>query len=194
LALYVDDILITGSSSSLIFSTKALLEATFEMSEIGDGTVALYLKAECIHVANGIFMSQRGYCHQILETFGMLDAHAVSTPMVERPRLLSNMQEDFVDPTLYRSMVGKLLYLTHTRPDITYSVSVVSRFMSQPQISHLQAVRRIFQYLSGTCNFGILFGRGGDSIVTGFSDSDYAGNIEVAAPLPVLSSASKIAQ
>jgi hypothetical protein len=178
LALYVDDILITGSSSSLIFSTKALLEATFEMSEIGDGTVALYLKAECIHVANGIFMSQRGYCHQILETFGMLDAHAVSTPMVERPRLLSNMQEDFVDPTLYRSMVGKLLYLTHTRPDITYSVSVVSRFMSQPQISHLQAVRRIFWYLSGTCDFGILFGRGGDSVVTGFSDSDYAGDIE----------------
>jgi hypothetical protein len=140
----VDDILLTGSCSDLIFSTKNLLEATFEMSDIGDGTVALYLKAECVQVPAGIFMSQRGYYKQILETFGLLDTHDVSTPMVERPHLLSNMQQELVDPTLYRSMVGKLLHLTHTRPDITYSVSVVSRFIARPQAAHLQAVRRIF--------------------------------------------------
>jgi hypothetical protein len=88
----VDDILLIGSSIDFIFSTKDLLEQTFEMSDIGDGTVALYLKAECVQVPKGIFMLQRGYCKQILETFGMLDAHAVCTPMVERPRLLTNMQ------------------------------------------------------------------------------------------------------
>jgi hypothetical protein len=174
----VDDILLTGSCSDLIFSTKNLLEATFEMSDIGDGTVALYLKAECVQVPAGIFMSQRGYYKQILETFGLLDTHDVSTPMVERPHLLSNMQQELVDPTLYRSMVGKLLHLTHTRPDITYSVSVVSRFIARPQAAHLQAVRRIFWYLSCTADFGILFGRGGKSVVTGYSDSDYAGDTE----------------
>jgi hypothetical protein len=92
IALYVDDILLTSSSTELIFSTKDFLEQTFEMSDIGDGTVALYLKAECIQVPDRIYISQRGYCKQILETFGMLDAHASSTPMVKRPRLLSNMQ------------------------------------------------------------------------------------------------------
>jgi hypothetical protein len=75
-------------------------------------------------------------------------------------------------------MVGKLLHLTHTQPNITYSVSVVSRFMSQPQVPHLQAVRRIFQYLSGTSDFGILFGREGTTVVTGYSDSDYTGDVE----------------
>jgi hypothetical protein len=178
LALYVDDMLLTGSSTALIMSTKKLLEENFEMSDIGDGTVAMYLKAECINLPTGIFMTQRGYCRQILELFSMLDAHAVSTPMVERPRLLTDMQEDLVDPTLYRSMVGKLLHLNHTRPDITYSVSIVSHFMSRPQVSHLQAVKRIFRYLSGTWDFGVLFGRGSAPVVTGFSDSDYAGDIE----------------
>jgi hypothetical protein len=75
-------------------------------------------------------------------------------------------------------MVRKLLHLIHTRPDITYSVSVVSRFISQPQVLHLQAIRCIFCYLSGTCDFGILFGREGDYVVTGFSDLDYTGDIE----------------
>jgi hypothetical protein len=83
-----------------------------------------------------------------------------------------------VDPTLYRSMVGKLLHLTHTRPDITYSVSIVSRFMQMLQLSHLLAVKRIFRYLAGTWDSGILYGRGGTSTLVGYSDSDYAGDVE----------------
>ena len=92
LALYVDDILLTGSSIELILSTKSVLETTFEMSEIGDGTIALYLQVECICIPQGIFMSQRGYCRQILEQFGMMNVHQVATPMIEYPRLVSNMQ------------------------------------------------------------------------------------------------------
>jgi hypothetical protein len=178
LALYIDDILLTGSSSDLILSIKCQLEIHFEMSDMGDGTVALYLKVELVQVPSGIFMTQRGYCKKILETFNMLDAHGVSTPMVDRPHLLTDMQEDFVDPTLYRSMVGKLLHLTHTRPDITYSVSVVSRFMAKPQLSHLQAVKLIFRYLSSTWDYGIFFGRGSNLALLGYSDSDYAGDLE----------------
>jgi hypothetical protein len=113
IALYVDDLLITGSSLDLILSIKRQLETTFEMSDMGDGTVALYLKAECVQVPKGIFMTQRGYCKQILETFGMSHTHPVTTPMLARPKLFTNMQEDTVDPTLYRSMVGKLLHHTH---------------------------------------------------------------------------------
>jgi hypothetical protein len=129
IALYVDDILLTRSSASAITMVKDCLESSFEMSKLSDGTIALYLKTELVQVPSGIFMIQRGYCCQILETFGLFTAHPVSTPMVDRPCLLSNMQEDLVDPTLYRSMVGKLLHLTHTCPDITYSISIVNRFM-----------------------------------------------------------------
>jgi hypothetical protein len=92
LALYVDDILLTGSSISQIMSVKAHLESSFEMSELGDGIFALYLKAKLAQVPSGIFMTQRGYCRQILETFGLFAAHPVSTPMVDKPRLISNMQ------------------------------------------------------------------------------------------------------
>jgi hypothetical protein len=79
-------------------------------------------------------MTQRGYCKQILETFGMSHTHPVTTPMLAQPKLFTNMQEDTIDPTLYRSMVGKLLHLTHIQPDITHVVSIISRFMSRPQI------------------------------------------------------------
>jgi hypothetical protein len=178
IALYVDDLLLIGSSVDSILSVKQKLETTFEMSDIGDGTMALYLKAEIIEVPKGIFMTQWGYCKQILETFGMTQTTPVTTPMLAKPKLFTNMEEDTVDPTLYRSMVGKLLYLTHTQPDITHAVSVVSRFMPRPQLSHLQAVKRIFRYLSGTCEYGILFARGGHLELTGFSDSDYAGDPE----------------
>jgi hypothetical protein len=178
IALYVDDILLTGSSTSAITTVKDRLESSFEMSELSDGTIVLYLKAELVQVPSGIFMTQRGYCCQILETFGLFTAHPVSTPMVDKPRLLSNMQEDLVDPTLYRSMVGKLLHLTHTCPDITYSVSIVSRFMQMPQSSHLLAIKRIFRYLAGTWDSGILYDQGGMSTLVGYSDSDYAGDVE----------------
>ena len=103
LALYVDDILLTGSSSQLCSSTKPLLETNFEMS---DGLVTLYLKAELLQVLSGVFIPQKGYCKQVLETFGLLNSNPISTPMAERPRLISNMQEDSIDPALYRSMVG----------------------------------------------------------------------------------------
>lgn len=96
---------------------------------MSDGSVTLYLKAELLQVSSGVFITQRGYCKQVLETFDLLNSNPISTPMEERPRLISNMQDDSIDPTLYRSMVGKLLHLTHTRPDITYAVSVVSRYI-----------------------------------------------------------------
>ena len=79
----MDVIFLTSTSIDLILAIKRLLKTTFEMSEIGDRIVALYLQAECVHVPQGIFMSQRGYCQQILELFGMQDTHLVSTPMIE---------------------------------------------------------------------------------------------------------------
>ena len=124
-------------------------------------------------------MTQRGYAQQTLETFNLQDFQPASTPMVERLKLKTDMNEEFVDPTLYRSMVGKLIHLTHSRPDLSYSVGIVSRYyMAKPQNSHLQAVKRIFRYVSGTRDYGIMFRKGDQSMLTGYVDSDYAGDAE----------------
>jgi hypothetical protein len=83
-----------------------------------------------------------------------------------------------VDPTLYRSMVGIFLHLMHTWPDITYSVNIVSRFMQMSQLSHLLAVERIFRYLAGTWDSGILYNRGRNLPLVSYSDLDYTGDVE----------------
>jgi hypothetical protein len=86
----------------------------FEISELGEGNLTLYLKAKFIQTPLGIFLTQRGYAQQTLETFNCQDSQPASTPMVERLKLKTDMNEEFVDPTLYRSMVGKLIHLTHS--------------------------------------------------------------------------------
>ena len=120
------------------------------MSELGEGNLTLYLKAEFLQTLHEIFLTQRGYAQQTLKTFNLQDSQPTSTPMVERLKLKTDMNEEFVDPTLYRSMVGKLIHLTHSRPDLSYSVGIVSKYMAKPHNSHLQAVKRIFRYVSGT--------------------------------------------
>jgi transposase InsO family protein len=176
LTLYVDDLLFTGNCISWINWFKLQLESQFEMSELGEGDLTLFLKAECIKVPNGIFLTQRAYVHQVLELFGMLNCQPVNTPMLEKLKLLTDMQEEPVDPTHYRCLVGKLIHLTHLRPDICFAVGVVSRFMANPQTSHLQAAKRILRYVAGTRNFGILYPRANDLQVMGYVDADFAGD------------------
>ena len=175
LALYVDDILLTGSSLDQILVTKQVLESVLGMSDLSDGSFALYLKAEILQVLTGIFIIQRGYCQGILKFFRLDGLHHVSTPIIERLRLSLDLHEAEVDPTLYRCIVGKLIQLTHTRVDIAYALSIVGRYMA---VSHLQAVKRIFRYLASTHSYEMLFGRGQMQVITGWSDSDYAGDRE----------------
>ena len=126
IVLYVDDLLLTGNNHKWIDWFQKQLEQKFEMSESGNGDVTLYLKAEYVQVREGIFMSQRGYAHQILECFDMLECQPLATPMVERPRLEPDMGEEEVDSTFYRKIVGNLIHLTYTRPDLSYCVGTVS--------------------------------------------------------------------
>lgn len=98
--------------------------------------------------------------------------------MIDKPRLMLDTGEDEVDPTLNRKHVGKLIQLTHTRYDISLAVGICSWFMQRSQTSHLKGVKRIWRYLSGTRDHGILFVKGEKSTLTGHVDSDYAGDIE----------------
>jgi hypothetical protein len=86
--------------------------------------------------------------------------------------------QEFTDPTLYRSMVDKLIHLTHSRPNIAYSISIMSRFMARPQIPHLQVVKRIFRYVKGTSNYGILFRKRTPKVLTSSVDSDYTSYLD----------------
>ena len=84
-----------------------------------------------------------------------------------------------VNPTEFKSIVGGLRYLVHTRPDLAYSVGVISRFMEHPTVTHLAAAKRILRYVKGTLNFGLIYTKGqGNYLLSSFSDSDLAGNVD----------------
>ena len=106
----------------------------------------------------------------------MLDCKTISTPMDPNMRLQEDKGNDREDMTMCRQLVGSLIYLTLTRPDISYVVGVVSRYMSNPKKSHLDAVRRILRYVKGTINFGILYKKTNNCQVMGYCDADYAGD------------------
>ena len=96
--------------------------------------------------------------------------------MAANAKLTNDPLGEFVDVALYKSMIGCLLYLTASRPNIAFSVSVCSRFQSNSKVSHLNAIIRIIKYVSGTCDYGLFYSKESNLSLTGFSDSDWAGN------------------
>lgn len=106
----------------------------------------------------------------------MKDCNSVCTPTEMGLKLVKNPEGRKVDSTLYKQIVGSLMYLTTTRPDIMHAVSLISRYMEQPKEMHLLAAKRIFRYLQGTTDFGLFYKKGEKSELFGFTDSDYAGD------------------
>lgn len=108
----------------------------------------------------------------------MKDCKPFVTPMAPNEKLSKYDGKEKVDASIYRSLVGSLIYLTHTRPDIVHAVSIVSRFMSEPSKAHLTAAKRILRYVKGTKSYGILYKTEDDYKLTGYTDSDWAGSID----------------
>eukprot|EP00253_Pinus_taeda_P030751 PITA_30751 len=125
------------------------------MSLLGELTYFLGLQIQ--QKEGGIFLSQTKYLKQILKKYGMEDAKPVCTPMVTGCSLSANDEYAAVHQPTYRSMIGSLLYLTGTRPDIMHAVGIVGRFQANPKETHLQAVKRIFKYLQETQNYGLWY-------------------------------------
>ena len=98
--------------------------------------------------------------------------------MAANAKLTNNPSSESVNVTLYRSMIGCLLYLTASRSDIAFSVGVCSRFQSNPKVSHLNAVKRIIKYFSGTCDYGFFYSKESNLSLVGFFDLDWAGNAD----------------
>ena len=127
-----------------------------------------------LQLDHGTFISQRKYALEIIKDAGLLGATPVDTPM-ERGLKLSNKSDVLKDPSQYRRLVGRLIYLTVSRPDITYPVHVLSRFMHEPRKCHMESALCVVKYLKGAPGRGLFFSSNNDFRLRAFCDSDWAG-------------------
>jgi hypothetical protein len=172
LLIYVDDILITGNDPASISATKKFLHSRFNLKDLGNLKYFLGIKVSTSN--KGIFISQRKYALEIIEDVGLLGAAPITTPM-ERGLKLSDKSDLLKEPSKYRRLVGRLIYFTVLRPDITYAVHVLSRFMHQPRKLHMQAALRVVRYLKGAPGQGLFFSSNSDFRLRAYCDSDWAG-------------------
>jgi Reverse transcriptase (RNA-dependent DNA polymerase) len=173
LIIYVDDMIITGNDIEGIKELEEKLFKEFEMKNLGG--LKYFLGIEVTRDREGIYLSQRKYILDLLSETGMLDCKPVDTPMTPNEKLEAYSDHVQTNVDRYQRLVGKLIYLAHTRPDIAYAVSVVSQFMHSPKEEHMEAVRRILRYLKGTPGKGIVFRKNSHLNVYAYSDADWAG-------------------
>jgi hypothetical protein len=174
LVVYVDDIVITGDDHDGIAGLKQHLVQHFQVKDLG--RLRYFLGIEVAQSKAGVSISQRKYALDILEETGMLDCKPIDTHMDPNVKLLSDQGETFSDPGRYRRLVGKLNYLTMTRPDISYAVSVVSQFLNSPCDIHWDAVVRILRYIKRAPGKGLVYANRGHSDIVVYKDADWAGS------------------
>ncbi|GJV29862.1 putative ribonuclease H-like domain-containing protein [Tanacetum coccineum] len=171
--IYVDDIIFGSTKKELCDEFEKLMKDKFQMSSMGELTFFLGLQVQ--QRKKGIFISQDKYVHEILRKFNYTDVKSASTPTdLEKP-LVKDADADDVDEHLYRSMIGSLMYLTASRPDIMFAVCACARFQVSPKTSHLLAVKRIFRYLKGKPSLGLWYSKDSPLELVAYTDSDYAG-------------------
>ncbi|GKB98756.1 putative ribonuclease H-like domain-containing protein [Tanacetum coccineum] len=170
---YVDDIIFGSTKKSLCTEFEKMMHKKFQMSSMGELTFFLGLQVK--QKEDGIFISQDKYVTEILKKFGFTDVKTASTPMETQKPLLKDADGEDVDEHLYRSMIGSLMYLTSSRPDIMFAVCACARFQVNPKSSHLHAVKRIFRYLKGQPKLGLWYPKDSPFDLVAYTDSDYAG-------------------
>ena len=127
---------------------------------------------------DGIFISQSKYIKEMLKKFGMEGCKPVSTPMITGCKLSKDDESKEVNEKIYRSMIGSLLYVTASRPDVMQAIELVARFMANPKEAHVLAIKRIFRYLKGTTEFGLWYPKGNELTLVAYTDADWEGSID----------------
>ena len=178
IAVYVDDIIICCESLEYLSKMKSCLSTRFLMKDLG--VLNYFLGVNIVQENNKIFINQSVYANNLLKKFGFENCKPVSTPVdisLESTLVKATDDSDIFDKEKYQSAVGSLLYLsTKTRPDINYAVCNVAKYCSNPTTRHWCAVKRIFRYIKGTCDMGILYDSHNSSECIGYSDADWAGD------------------
>lgn len=171
---YVDDLILTGSSSSLL---QRLIQALGSKVALKDlGVLHYFLGVEVTFTDAGLHLSQSKYIQELLRRANMHDATSVPTPATPQLSLTQHCGNTFEDPKLYRQVMGMLQYLALTRPDITMAVNRMSQFMHSPSVSQWQGVKRILRYLCGTISHGLLLRPSSNTHLVAYSDADWGGD------------------
>jgi hypothetical protein len=173
LLLYVDDIVLTASSVSLLHRVIAALQQEFSMKDLG--SLHYFLGLTVTRQPDSFLLSQSQYILEILERAGMSDCKPCSTPIDTSAKVSSTEGSPVDDLTHYRGLAGALQYLTFTRPDISYAVQQVCLHMHDPREPHYALIKRILRYLHGTLDHGLQLRRTDTSTLVAYSDADWAG-------------------
>jgi len=173
LLVYVDDLVLTGNASAFCAQFKAYLNNCFRIKDLGP--LKYFLGIEVGRNAKGLFLCQRKYALEIIEECGLFGAKLVEFPMKTNHKLGVATGPLLSDPTQYRRLVGRLIYLTLIRPELSYSVHILSQFLLAPRQAHMEAAKRVLRYLKGTPGHGILLHSGLDLNIIAFCDSEWGG-------------------
>ncbi|GJQ90573.1 retrovirus-related pol polyprotein from transposon TNT 1-94 [Tanacetum coccineum] len=171
--IYVDDIIFAASTPELCDLFSKIMCSKFKMSMMGK--ISFFLGLQISQSPRGIFINQSKYALESLKKYGFDSCDPVDTPMVEKSKLDEDKEGKAVDPSHYRGMIGTLLYLTASRPDLQFAICMCARYQARPTEKHLNAVKRIFRYLKGTVHRGLWYPKDSSIALTAFADADHAG-------------------
>ncbi|XP_019267683.1 PREDICTED: uncharacterized protein LOC109244965 [Nicotiana attenuata] len=171
-AIYVDDVLLTGTNQEEIIQLKAFLHEQFRIKDLGQ--LHYFLGLEVMYKDDGVIISQRKFVLDMLKEYNCLDYKPCSSPLEPTIKLKAKEGTILQDPTYYRKLVGKLNFLTNTRLDIAYSVQHLSQFMQEPREPHLKATFHLLRYLRNDPTLGIFMSKDADCTVKAYCDSDWA--------------------
>ncbi|GJZ18132.1 retrovirus-related pol polyprotein from transposon TNT 1-94 [Tanacetum coccineum] len=170
--IYVDDIIFASTNPTSCETFAKEMSSTFKMSMMGQ--MSFFLGLQVYQNPRGIFINKSKYALEILKKYGLDSSTLVDTPMVEKMKLDEDRQGKLVDPTRFRRMVGSLMYLSASRPDIVFDVCMCARYQAKPIKKHLHAIKRIFRYLKGTIHMGLWYPKDSGFALRAFADADYA--------------------
>ncbi|GJX81693.1 retrovirus-related pol polyprotein from transposon TNT 1-94 [Tanacetum coccineum] len=172
--IYVDDIIFGSTSQNLCDDFAKIMHDEFEMSMMGE--LNFFLGLQIKQIKDEIFFNQSKYIKEMLKKFGLEDSKPTKKSMSTEIKLTKDDEGDSVDSSKYRCMIGSLVYLTASRPDIMFSVCLCAHFQENPKTTHLEAVNRIFRYIRGTSHLGLWYPKGTGIETIVYADSDHAGD------------------
>ncbi|KAK6123626.1 hypothetical protein DH2020_042625 [Rehmannia glutinosa] len=172
LLVYVDDVLVTGSNPEDIKLLKHHLDSLFTIKDLGEAKY--FLGLELARTGDGIYLNQRKYIIDILKDAGLLGCKPASTPFPQGLKLVHDSGSPLSQPDQYRRLVGRLLYLNLTRPDISFCVQQLSQFVNSPCVDHWNAALHLLKYLKGCPSKGLFYAANNPCSLKAYSDADWA--------------------